>query len=111
MNTNHPEMDLVYAKDQRKQIAEEVNRLLTIHDWKAIRQLPDGKMKYVELTFARMPDPKKLAADAKGSGRTSNYSLLLLGRIARSGDIPEKIDYPIQVWDFGKDLVMIFLAF
>jgi hypothetical protein len=33
-----------------------------------------------------------------------------LGRIARSGDIPEKIDYPVQVWDFGKDLVMIFMA-
>jgi len=110
MNTENPEMDLVYAKDQGKQIADEVNRLLADETWKSVRQLPEGKMKYVELTFANMPDPKKLAEDAKGSGRTSNYSLLLLGRMARSGDIPEKINYPIQVWDFGKDLVMIFLA-
>ncbi|NHE56528.1 hypothetical protein [Cyclobacterium plantarum] len=110
MNTDNPEMDLVYAKDQGKQIADEVQRLLATNDWKGIGQLPEGKMKYVELTFATMPDPKKLAADAKGSGRTSNYSLLLLGRMARSGDIPEKIDYPIQVWDFGKELVMIFMA-
>ncbi|SHN22840.1 Neutral/alkaline non-lysosomal ceramidase, N-terminal [Cyclobacterium lianum] len=110
MNTDKPEMDLVYARDQGKQIADEVDRLLTKDDWKPIHQLPEGKMKYVELSFASMPDPKQLAADAKGSGRTSNYSLLLLGRMARSGDIPEKINYPIQVWDFGKDLVMIFLA-
>tara|TARA_R110002096_G_scaffold754_1_gene4276 strand:+ start:437 stop:1816 length:1380 start_codon:yes stop_codon:yes gene_type:complete len=110
MNNKKPEMDLVYAKDQGKQIADEVNRLLGEDNWKSIRQLPEGKMKYVELTFAEMPDPRKLAQDAKGAGRTSNYSLLLLGRMARSGDIPEKIDYPIQVWDFGKDLVMVFLA-
>ncbi|MDO6436442.1 neutral/alkaline non-lysosomal ceramidase N-terminal domain-containing protein [Cyclobacterium sp. 1_MG-2023] len=110
MNNENPKMDLVYAKDQRKQIADEVNRMLADETWKNIRQLPEGKMKYVELTFANMPDPKKLAEDAKGAGRTSNYSLLLLGRMARSGDIPEKINYPIQVWDFGKDLVMIFLA-
>lgn len=110
MNTDNPEMDLVYAKDQGRQVADEVNRLLAGQDWKTIRQLPEGKMKYVELTFAKMPDPKQLAADAKGSGRTSNYSLLLLGRMARSGDIPEKINYPIQVWDFGKDLLMVFLA-
>jgi hypothetical protein len=110
MNNENPKTDLVYAKDQGKQIADEVNRMLADETWKNIRQLPEGKMKYVELTFANMPDPKKLAEDAKGAGRTSNYSLLLLGRMARSGDIPEKIDYPIQVWDFGKDLVMIFLA-
>ncbi|WP_339922764.1 hypothetical protein [uncultured Cyclobacterium sp.] len=110
MNNKNPEMDLVYAKDQGKQIAAEVNRLLGEGNWKSIRQLPEGKLKYVELTFAEMPDPRKLAEDAKGAGRTSNYSLLLLGRMARSGDVPEKINYPIQVWDFGKDLVMIFLA-
>lgn len=110
MNNKNPEMDLVYAKDQGKQIADEINRMLADETWKNIRQLPESKMKYVELTFANMPDPKKLAEDAKGAGRTSNYSLLLLGRMARSGDIPEKINYPIQVWDFGKDLVMIFLA-
>ncbi|MEX0882925.1 MAG: hypothetical protein WDZ72_05570, partial [Cyclobacteriaceae bacterium] len=33
-----------------------------------------------------------------------------LSRMARSEDIPDKIAYPIQVWDFCKDLVMIFMA-
>jgi neutral ceramidase len=67
-------------------------------------------MKYIDLTFADIPDSKKVADDAKESGLTSNYSLLLLSRMARSEAIPMKISYPIQVWNFGKDLTMIFLA-
>ena len=47
MNNKNPEMDLVYAKDQGKQIADEVNRMLADETWKNIMQLPESKMKYV----------------------------------------------------------------
>lgn len=110
MNNGDPAMDLEYARNQGKSIADEVNRILSDETLTPLNQLPKAKLKYVELTFAEVPDPKKLAEDAKGSGRTSNYSQLLLSRMARSEDIPEKIAYPIQVWDFGKELVMVFLA-
>lgn len=110
MNRENPEMDLEYAKNQGKQVADEMARILKDEELKPINKAPSAKMKFIDLTFAEMPDPKKLAEDAKGSGRTSNYSLLLLSRMARSEDIPEKISYPIQVWDFGGDLAMIFLA-
>lgn len=110
MNTEQPEMDLEYARIQGKSIADEVTRLLDSQDLKSLTKAPSAKLKYIDLAFAEMPDPLKLAEDAKGKGRTSNYSLLLLGRMARSGDIPEKISYPIQVWNFGKDLLMVFLA-
>jgi hypothetical protein len=110
MNTEQPEMDLEYAQIQGKSIADEVTRLIESPDLKILKKAPTAKLKYIDLAFAEMPDPLKLAEDAKGKGRTSNYSLLLLGRMARSEDIPEKISYPIQIWDFGKDLLMIFLA-
>jgi neutral ceramidase len=110
MNTENPEMDLKYARNQGKSISDEVNRILSDETLTPLNHLPKAKLKYVELTFAAVPDPKKLAEDAKGSGRTSNYSQLLLSRMARSEDIPEKISYPIQVWDFGKELAMVFLA-
>lgn len=110
MNTQSPEMDLVYAKEQGKQIADEMERILAENNLAPLKKAPVAKMKFVDLTFAEIPDPRKLAEDAKGSGRTSNYSLLLLSRIARSEDVPEKISYPIHVWDFGGDLAMIFLA-
>lgn len=110
MNTVNPEMNLEYAKKQGKSIADEVNRLLSSQTLKQLKEAPNAELKYIDLTFAEIPDPKKLAEDAKKSGRTSNYSLLLLSRMARSEAIPMEISYPIQVWDFGKDLVMIFLA-
>lgn len=110
MNTEQPEMDLENARIQGKSIADEVNKLLNSPDLKPLTKAPSAELKYIDLAFAEMPDPLKLAEDAKGKGRTSNYSLLLLGRMARSGDIPEKISYPIQVWNFGKDLLMVFLA-
>ncbi|MFK5974543.1 MAG: neutral/alkaline non-lysosomal ceramidase N-terminal domain-containing protein [Flavobacteriaceae bacterium] len=110
MNSENPEMDLENAKKQGKSIADEVNRLVSSQILSPLKEAPSGNMKYIDLTFADIPDPRKLADDAKKSGRTSNYSLLLLSRMARSEAIPMKISYPIQVWNFGKDLVMIFLG-
>jgi len=110
MNDENPEMDLEYARLQGKSIADEVNRLISNGRLQPLNEAPIAKMKYIDLTFDEMPDPKKLAEDAKKKGRTSNYSRLLLSRMARSEAIPMKISYPIQIWDFGKDLVMIFLA-
>ncbi len=109
MNTKNPEMDLENARIQGKSIADEVSRLIASGELKPLEQAPKGKLTNVDLEFAEMPDPLQLARDAKGSGRTSNYSNLMLGRLARS-EMPEKIAYPIQVWNFGKDLAMIFLA-
>ncbi len=109
MNTKNPEMDLENARIQGKSIADEVGRLIASHTLKPLQNAPKGKLTNVDLEFAEMPDARKLAEDAKGNGRTANYSNLMLGRLARS-EMPEKIAYPIQVWSFGKDLAMIFLA-
>ena len=43
-------------------------------------------------------------------GRSANYSHLLLSRMARSEDIPMEFEYPVQVWNFGPDFSMVFLA-
>lgn len=109
MDTKNPSMDLENARLQGKSVADEVSRLLGSADLKPIGKAPSGALTNVDLHFAEMPDPLKLAQDAKGSGRTSNFSNLLLGKMARS-EMPEKISYPIQVWNFGKDLAMVFLA-
>src|SRR5690606_29611892 len=109
MNTNNPEMDLENARIQGKSVADEVQRLINSHELKTISSVPKGVMKNIDLEFASMPDPRELAEDAKGAGRTSNYSNLMLGKLARS-EMPESISSPIQIWNFGKDLAMIFLA-
>lgn len=109
MNVANPAMDLENARIQGKSIAEQVKALVFSNSLKPIQELPKGKLTYVDLDFAETPDALKLAKDAMGAGRTSNYSNLMLGRLARS-EMPDKISYPVQVWHFGKSLTMIFLA-
>lgn len=109
MNVERPETDFENARIQGKSIADEVTRLVSSPSLQPIQQLPRGNLNYVDLEFAEMPDPLKLAQDAKGAGRTSNYSNLILGRLARS-EMSDRISYPVQVWTFGSSLAMIFLA-
>jgi len=109
MNTKNPEMDLENARKQGKAVADEVDRLVKSNTLVPLQELPQGKLKHVDLQFASMPDPLLLAKDAKGAGRTSNYSNLMLGRLARS-EMPDKISYPVQTWTFGKSLTMIFMG-
>lgn len=103
-------IDFESVKMQGKSIADEVNRLLASNQLQPIHARPSGKQKTIELEFATIPDPKELAKKAKESGRESNYSRLILNRMARSEDLPMKIKYPIQLWNFGSDLQMLFLA-
>lgn len=109
MDTKNPATDLENARIQGKSIADEVKRLVDSPSLTPLQNLPIARQKYIDLDFATMPDPLSLAKDAKGAGRTSNYSNLLLGRLARS-EMPDKISYPVQVWQFGRNLTIIFLG-
>lgn len=111
MNTKNPKKNFEYIYDQGKSIADEVERLLkSERDWKVLSDAPAGNLAYHTLHYADEPDPRELAKDAMEEGRSANYSLLLLSRMARSEDIPMEIEYPIQVWNFGEDFSMVFLA-
>lgn len=103
-------VDFQSVEMQGKSIANEVTRLLASNQLKPVTAGPSGKLKSIELAFANAPDPKELARKAKESGRESNYSRLILNRMARSEDLPMKINYPIQLWSFGNDLSMLFMA-
>lgn len=111
MNTKDPEKNFEYIHDQGKSIADEVNRLLRSNqEWKVLSEAPVGQSMNLTLKFAEEPDPRELAKDAMEEGRSANYSHLLLSRMARSEDIPMEFEYPVQVWNFGTDFSMVFLA-
>ncbi len=84
--------------------------LMAENIWSVLPSAPKGRMEYIDLEFAELPDPLQLAADAKSEGRSSNYAHLLLSRMARSESIPMEIKYPVQAWNFGEDFTMVFLA-
>jgi hypothetical protein len=111
MNRDDPAKNFEYIEQQGRSIADEVKRMLmSDQEWSRLTAAPKGKMEYIDLEFADLPDPLELAIDAKSKGRSSNYAHLLLSRMARSERIPMEIKYPVQAWNFGEDFTMVFLA-
>ena len=92
-----------------KLIADEVERLLTT-DFQPISKAPICKIKVIELPYAHVPDVKEMVAQTGNKTVKGYYYRLALNEIGRGKVIPHSLAYPVQVWIFGKDLAMVFLA-
>lgn len=92
-----------------KLIADEVKRLLTT-DFRPIHKAPVGRVKVVELPFANIPGIKEMVEQTDDKTVKGYYYRLALNEIARGKVMPASLAYPVQVWTFGKDLAMVFLA-
>lgn len=97
------------ASHYGKQIADEVKRLLGT-PFKLISSVPSGKIKIIELPYAHVPDVKEMVEKTSDKTVKGYYYRLALNEIARGKVIPKSLTYPIQVWNFGKELSMVFLA-
>ncbi len=97
------------ASHYGKLIADEVKRLLGT-SFKPISNPPTGKIKVIELPYAHVPDVKEMVAQTSDKTVKGYYYRLALNEIARGKMTPSSLTYPIQVWTFGKDLAMVFLA-
>ena len=90
-------------------VADEVKRLLST-EFKPISEAPVGQIKVIELPYAHVPDVKEMVAQTSDKTVKGYYYRLALNEIARGKAVPSSLAYPIQVWTFGKDLAMVFLA-
>jgi Neutral/alkaline non-lysosomal ceramidase, N-terminal len=92
-------------------LASEVNRLLKT-DLKPLNAPPTAKLARVPLPFDKIPTRAELE-DLKVGGKTAyekRNAEIQLAKIDRLGALPPAIDYPVQTWRFGDDLVIVFLA-
>jgi hypothetical protein len=92
-------------------LASEVNRLLKT-DLKPLNGPPIAKLERVPLPFAKIPTRAELE-ELKLKGKTAHDRInaeIQLARLDRLGALPPAIDYPVQTWRFGDDLVIVFLA-
>ncbi|PHQ62465.1 MAG: hypothetical protein COC08_00870 [Maribacter sp.] len=89
-----------------KQIADETERLLA-QQLEPITEPPKGKIKTVELPFAHVPSISELIQQSKENSIKGYYSRLALYRVLRGETIPSKLSYQVQVWTFGKQMVMV----
>ncbi|WP_262249635.1 hypothetical protein [Parapedobacter soli] len=72
---------------------------------------PVGKMTWVELPFGKLPTTLEWIERAKTDKTIKGYyARLALERLLRGGQLPTALDYPIQTWAFGEEMVMINMA-
>jgi neutral ceramidase len=66
---------------------------------------------YVDLPFQKAPSREQLQAQAaQGPEAGRRYAQYLLEKLERDGRLPDRYPYPIQVWQFGRDLTLIPMA-
>jgi hypothetical protein len=68
---------------------------------------PVCKMKWIKLSFAKVPTVAGLIECTKDTTIKGYYARLALDRIQRGETLPAELDYPIQTWSFGNELLMI----
>lgn len=69
-----------------------------------------GRMKWVKLPFAHVPDVAELISLTEDKTVKGYYARLALDRVARGQPISVDLSYPVQTWTFGNELAMINLA-
>jgi hypothetical protein len=65
----------------------------------------------VDLPFAPLPSREDWQARAGQTNQEGLHARTMLARLDRGESLPEALEgYPVQVWAFGDDLAMVFLA-
>ncbi len=90
-------------------VAKEVERLLG-NKLRPLTTVPSCRFQRIDLPLDHVPDRAELEKRRNGGKRAAFYAQLLLDRLDRGEKIPGSFAYPIQVWKFGNDLSMVFLA-
>jgi hypothetical protein len=68
---------------------------------------PVCNMKWIKLSFAKVPTVPELIQFTKDTTIKGYYARLALDRLQRGETLPAALDYPIQTWSFGNELLMI----
>ncbi len=98
------------AMEHGQEISNNVEKLLTTAQLRPLTTPPIGQIKWVNLPFAHVPTIPELIKQSEDKTVIGYYARLALDRIARGNPIPAALNYPVQTWAFGNELVMINLA-
>jgi len=105
-----PRGEFEYVNQHAVMITDKIDKLLQTDKFTALNNIPVGKMKKVELTFAHVPDAKELVEQSNLEGARGLYARSSLSILAEGGSISSTMSYPVQVWSFGNQLAIVFLG-
>lgn len=104
-----PRGEIEHMKQHGKEIADNVDKLLK-GQLVQLTVPPVGKIKWIDLPFAHVPDVYDLIKLTEDKGLRGYYARVALERTQRGIPVSPSVRYPVQVWNFGNDLAMINLA-
>jgi len=102
----NPRGTMEHVASHGLEISNNVDKILTAQ-LQPLTFPPVGRVKWVKLPFAKVPTVPELIKQTEDRTVKGYYARLALDRIARGNPIPAELDYPIQTWTFGNELVMI----
>lgn len=91
-----------------KAIASEVTRLMS-GPWTPLAASPRVAFERFSLPFDVLPTREQLQALVKAGGPPGYNASLQLARLDLGQPLPESLPYSAQTWEFGDDLLMVFL--
>jgi hypothetical protein len=100
---------LAYATQHGQSIADEVERLLTT-PLQSLTVAPAVRVKKIQLPFDHVPDTKEFIEMTKDKGAMGHNAEVHLERLVRGIPLDSTLAYPVEVWTFGNQLAMVFLA-
>ena len=105
-----PRGEFVHVDQHAKNITSKIEEMLTANKFKKLTFAPSAKMKLVDLQFEHVPGAKELVEQSKMEAVVGLYARNSLQDLASGRVIPARMSYPVQVWTFGKELVIVFLV-
>jgi putative membrane-bound dehydrogenase-like protein len=108
-STMHGRDSEAKARAHARALADEANRLQK-RPLTPLISAPICRMTRVALPLDTLPARADLDALVKKGGPPGYNAKTFLDRLDRREVLPDRVDYPINVWRFSDDLVMVFLA-
>ena len=100
---------LEVARKHARELADEAERIMA-RPLAPVSSAPSGSLRRVPLPFDTIPTRAELEIQARRPDHSGANAKIQLAKLDNLGVIPLALDYPIQVWRFGDDLAMVFLA-
>lgn len=97
------------SERQGKQLADEVIRVLQTN-LKPVNGPLRIDYQEIELPLAELPTEKQWQELATSKGIEGYHAQANLKRLERGETLTDRVTYPIQTWQFGNDLAMVFLS-
>lgn len=101
---------LTKAQEHGASLAAEVARIVRDGPLRNLDAPPETRSRRIDLPFDTLPTREELQRLVDAGGPPGFNAATQIARLDEDGALPSGIRYPIQVWRFGDDLIMVFLA-